>query len=122
MATKADFDALKAEYDGGTNPAKKEWYALLIERANVLLNCAAPVYSLNNEMSTLLNTSSNFQNEMITLAMAYRLTWRTEYLDKAREDLLAVAAFSDWHPQHHLDTSIMAAGYRDISAATARRI
>lgn len=111
MATKADFDALKAEYDGGTNPAKKEWYALLIERANVLLNCAAPVYSLNNEMSTLLNTSSNFQNEMITLAMAYRLTWRTEYLDKAREDLLAVAAFSDWHPQHHLDTSIMAAGF-----------
>jgi len=43
------------------------------------------------------------------LAIAYRLTDDTRYLDRAVVELDAVCAFSDWNPSHFLDVAEMAA-------------
>lgn len=40
------------------------------------------------------------------LAMAYRMTGERAYLDRAREDMLAIAGFTDWNPSHFLDTAM----------------
>jgi hypothetical protein len=44
------------------------------------------------------------------LAAAYRLTEKPEYAERAKRELLAAAAFTDWNPSHFLDTGEMTLG------------
>ena len=44
------------------------------------------------------------------LAAAYRLTEKPEYAERAKKELLAAAAFTDWNPSHFLDTGEMTLG------------
>ncbi len=63
----------------------------------------------------LLSVSREFLIRVSTLGMAWRLTGDSRYLDRAQKEMLAIAAFSDWHPEHFLDvaemTNGMAIGY-----------
>ncbi len=44
------------------------------------------------------------------LAAAFKLTGKTEYAERAKKELLAAAAFTDWNPSHFLDTAEMTLG------------
>ncbi len=53
----------------------------------------------------LLDKSRTCLDRVTHLAYAWRMTGDQRYLERARAELLAVAAFSDWHPEHFLDTA-----------------
>lgn len=108
MATKADFERLRTEVQ--TNPDKKAWYEALMSKAKQLLYSKTLVYELRDGVR-LMYVSSELEQRMAVLAMAYRLTGEAKYAQKAYLDLEAVANFSDWHPSHHIDVGIMAAGF-----------
>ena len=57
----------------------------------------------------LLGVSREALKRVLSLAFAYRIDGDARHLGRAREELLAVAAFSDWNPDHFLDVGEMAA-------------
>ncbi|MFO7775738.1 MAG: heparinase II/III family protein, partial [Candidatus Hydrogenedentota bacterium] len=63
----------------------------------------------------LLGVSRTALRRVSYLAFAYRMTGEEAYLDKAEEEMLAAAGFSDWNPSHFLDvgemTAALAIGY-----------
>ena len=74
----------------------------------------------------LLATSRECLCRITHLGMAWRLTHDQRYLQRAKQEMLAAAAFTDWHPDHFLDvaemTSALAIGldwlYDDLDSAT----
>ena len=65
--------------------------------------------------SRLLETSREALRRIFYLSYAYRTTGNTKYSDRAKNEMLGLAAFSDWHPFHFLDvaemTTAVAIGY-----------
>lgn len=63
----------------------------------------------------LLDKSRLAIRRILLLSMAYQLTEKSGYLDRAIREMLAVAEFPDWNPSHYLDvaemTFAMAIGY-----------
>lgn len=63
----------------------------------------------------LLFVSRDCLSRVASCSMAYRLTGDRRFAQRAARDMLAVAAFSDWHPKHFLDvaemTTAVAIGY-----------
>jgi len=57
----------------------------------------------------LLDKSRTALARVMHLGLAWRLTGEKKYLDRARAELLAVAAFADWNPKHFLDVGEMTA-------------
>lgn len=57
----------------------------------------------------LLDKSRTCLSRILHLGLAWRVTGETKYLERARSELLAVAAFSDWNPKHFLDVAEMTA-------------
>jgi hypothetical protein len=57
----------------------------------------------------LLDKSQTALNRITTLALLYQLDGDRKWADRARAELRAVAAFSDWHPPHFLDVAEMTA-------------
>lgn len=103
-----DFEALKIEIR--ENSDKKVWYESMISKAQQLLYAKTLVYELRDG-ERLMYVSSEFEERMVVLGLAYRLTGDKKYAEKAYTDLEAIASFQDWHPKHHIDTGIMAAGF-----------
>jgi len=58
----------------------------------------------------LLGVSRDCVRRMYAFGLAWRWTGKSKYLDKARENLLAVCEFKDWNPRHFLDTAEMSHG------------
>ncbi|MGN6725126.1 MAG: heparinase II/III domain-containing protein [Tepidisphaeraceae bacterium] len=61
------------------------------------------------EGKRLLGVSREALTRIPTLALAYRLTADPKFLEAARKNLLTIAGFSDWHPEHFLDVAEMTA-------------
>jgi hypothetical protein len=63
----------------------------------------------------LLDKSREALKRIYYLSYSYRKTGNTKYLDRAEQEMLAVAGFTDWNPSHFLDvaeiTMAMAIGY-----------
>lgn len=63
----------------------------------------------------LLAVSREALRRLFFLSYAYRMTGQEKYLNHAEQEMLAIAAFSDWNPSHFLDvgemTMAMAIGY-----------
>ena len=63
----------------------------------------------------LLSVSRRCLDRVIHLSAAYRFTRERSYLQRAEQEMLAAAAFSDWNPSHFLDvaemTAALAIGY-----------
>ncbi len=57
----------------------------------------------------LLTVSRTVLRRVMLLSMQYKLTGDKQFLDRARAEMLAVAAFDDWNPSHFLDTAEMTA-------------
>jgi hypothetical protein len=55
----------------------------------------------------LLFVSRMVLKRVLLLAMVYRLEGDQRFLDRARDEMLAAAAFSDWNPSHWLDVAEM---------------
>jgi hypothetical protein len=57
----------------------------------------------------LLDKSRTALSRVLHLGLAWRLTGDKKYLERARAELLAVSAFTDWNPKHFLDVGEMTA-------------
>lgn len=55
----------------------------------------------------LLGISREALRRIFYLSYAYRTERDNKYIVRAREELAAIAAFPDWHPDHFLDTGEM---------------
>lgn len=63
----------------------------------------------------LLDKSRTCLSRVLHLGLAWRLTGERKYAERARQEMLAAAAFRDWNPSHFLDvaemTAALGAGY-----------
>ena len=63
----------------------------------------------------LLDQSRRCVKRTLVLSTAYHLTGKERYAERCEEEMLAVAAFTDWNPSHFLDvgemTLALAVGY-----------
>ncbi|MBE0659284.1 MAG: heparinase II/III family protein [Bryobacteraceae bacterium] len=57
----------------------------------------------------LLDKSRTCLSRVLHLGLAWRLTGERKYAERARQEMLAAAAFSDWNPSHFLDVAEMTA-------------
>jgi hypothetical protein len=55
----------------------------------------------------LLDKSREALRRVFYLSYAWRMTSEAKYLERAKKELLAVSAFSDWNPSHFLDVAEM---------------
>jgi hypothetical protein len=55
----------------------------------------------------MLEVSRTALKRIYVLGMLYQLTHQTKWSIRARDEMLAAAAFPDWHPEHFLDTAEM---------------
>lgn len=69
--------------------------------------CKKPTLERKKVGVRMIGASARCLERMYTLGLAWRVTGKKKYAEKAREDLLAVCAFADWNPSHFLDTAIM---------------
>jgi hypothetical protein len=58
----------------------------------------------------LLDKSRECIRRIFYLSYAYRMTHEAKYLKKAEAELVNIAGFSDWHPEHFLDVAEMTMG------------
>lgn len=78
----------------------------------------------------LLDKSREALRRIFQLSYAYRITGDKKYLQRAEQEMLAVAGFSDWNPSHFLDvaemTMAVAIGYDwlydDLSESSRQKI
>lgn len=99
-------------------------HAALLAECDRLLN--APVQQRVLIGKRLLDVSRECLRREFYLAYAWRLTRQEKYRARAEQELLAVAAFSDWNPSHFLDVAEMTTGmalgydwlYDDLPAAS----
>ncbi len=75
----------------------------------------APPITRTIQGRRLLSESRRALKRLTTLATAYQLTGDDRHVERARQEMLAVADFRDWNPSHYLDvaemTMAMAIGY-----------
>jgi hypothetical protein len=98
-------DALEA---AKADPLRAALHARIVAAATTDLSSRPLVHELKG--SRLLDQSRSAIRQIVTCAMAYRLTGDTRFAERARRDLLAVAAFPDWNPSHFLDVAEMSFG------------
>ncbi len=77
----------------------------LYKEGEALLTAPPVVHQL--EGPRLLTQSRRALSRVTTLATLYRLDHDRRWLDRARVELFAAAAFPDWNPSHFLDTAEM---------------
>lgn len=104
----ADLPRLKEAV--ASDPFAKMQYEQLRDAGNRLLTVAPGSYRIGGEQDNLLDTSREMEGRIVTLAGLYLITGDKQYAKRATEEILAAAAFPDWHPGHFLDTAEMTAG------------
>lgn len=105
-ATPADWSSLEARRRA--DPDLYRLVSTLLARARRDVGLAPLERKL--EGRRLLGVSREFIRRSLQWAFAYRVTGETMFLDRAKQEMLQVAAFSDWHPEHYLDVAEMTAG------------
>jgi hypothetical protein len=88
------------------DPVAARIHARVFADADKMLKQPAPVHKLRDGRR-LLSVSSGVLQRVTTLALAYHLTGRQQYVARAWRDLDAAAGFKDWNPAHFLDTAVM---------------
>jgi hypothetical protein len=103
MLTAESLATLKATVAG--DPLAGEWYDKLRDRAEKML----PEPPIEHVLigPRLLDKSRRCLDRVATWALVYRLSGDARFLDRARQEMLAAAAFADWNPSHFLDTAEM---------------
>lgn len=104
IAHKADFERLKQEVR--TNALKKDWYSKVLGTANTICNENPVEYKIVN--GRLLDVANSALSRLQYLGFAYQMTGREKYSQRGIQELEAICSFPDWHPDHYLDTAILA--------------
>ena len=125
FADGARFQTLRAELEA--HELGRAALGLLCRDADAFLT--QPVCARVMEGKRLLAVSRRALHRLTTLALAYRLTGKEDYLKRCVEEMDAVGAFADWNPSHFLDVAEMTLGlavaydwlYRDLDDAARVR-
>jgi len=88
-----------------SDPEVKRWYGILEERAEKMLMEPTVEHKLIGPR--LLDQSRTALDRISTLGFLYRLDGDRRKAERAKTEMLAAAAFSDWNPSHFLDTAEM---------------
>ncbi|WP_077923113.1 heparinase II/III family protein [Spirosoma sp. 209] len=96
LANAARFAELKTQNDTVSQRLK----IYIQHEAERLLTAPEIVYPTTGFKFSQMRT---VQGRIITLAMNYRLTGDKRYLNRARQELVQLAALPDWAPNHFLD-------------------
>ena len=112
MADAAVFESLRKSI--GQSSSTRDLLAQAVKHHADLLDNVPPI-KRQLKGRRLLGNSRCCLERMLNLSMAYQLTGETKYVQRGKQEMLAVAAFSDWNPTHFLDvaeiTLAMAIGY-----------
>ncbi len=96
------------------DPLLQKVFACVIATADGAMS-AAPVDRSRQVGRRLLGESRKCLDRVVHLAFAHRMTGEPKYLERAKKEMLAAAAFPDWNPSHFLDvaemTAALAIGY-----------
>ena len=102
-----------------TDATAREYHAEIVRRGEAMLTQPPVVHVLVGPR--LLDQSRKALDRMETLGLLYQMDGDPRWADRARREMLAVAAFPDWNPSHFLDvaemTHAMALGYDWFYAA-----
>lgn len=90
------FEALKTQNDAVSRQLK----AIVFHQAEKLLTADSIVYPSTGFKFGAMRA---VQGRILTLALSYRLTGDRRFLDRARRELLQLAALPNWAPNHFLD-------------------
>ncbi len=71
---------------------------------------AVPPVVYKKDGKRLLAVSREAMRRIEILSFSYRVTGESVFLERAKTEMLTVAAFADWNPPHFLDTAEMTAG------------
>jgi hypothetical protein len=89
-----------------TDPVARDWLGKVRDRGTRLLG--EPPVQHKVIGPRMLTQSRNALERVYTWALLYRLEGDRRFADRARSELLTVAAFRDWNPSHFLDVAEMA--------------
>ncbi|MFD2570452.1 heparinase II/III family protein [Spirosoma soli] len=117
LASASRFATLKTQNDAVSRQIRK----LIQQEADQLLTTSPTTYTTTG---FLMGPMRQVQGRIITLAMAYRLGGDKRYVERARQELRALADLKNWGTNHFLDVgeAALAAGigldwlYDDLSA------
>ena len=109
-----DVDQRRVEKLAKTNTLLAELIVQLKKNAERMLAEPVVEYKLNflgkkERFPVLLSPCRRCFARVSTLAMAYRLTGDRRFFERARQEMLAAAAFKDWNPPQFLATAEMTA-------------
>lgn len=104
IATPSAWEQLRARSE--SDPDLTAFLGGVIDRAREVLS--APQLERRMEGRRLLGVSREALRRVLLCSFAYHWTGDRAFLNRARADLLAVAAFDDWNPSHFLDVAEMA--------------
>lgn len=100
-----DPDLARVKQAMAQDPTVKQWYDQLEAEAERMLSEPPAEYKLVGPR--LLGQSRVALRHISTLAGLYRLDGDRHKAERARHELLTIAAFADWHPPHFLDVAEM---------------
>ena len=70
-----------------------------------------PPLTYKKEGKRLLDISRQAEQRILLWSITYHLTGDRRYADRAKTELLDLAAFPDWNPSHFLDVGEMTAAF-----------
>ncbi len=103
FVTKADWKDLPARMEA--DPRVKKIISGTIARADFTLE--KPLLTYKREGRRILSVSRDAIERVLDLSTAWKVTGKKKYLDRCRDEMLAISKFTDWNPDHHLDTAEM---------------
>ncbi len=106
FAQEAEWKSLRARLE--TDPLSAQLAAIIHQRAEAMLT-AAPVEYIEHG-AFLHAPMRQVQGRILALAMTWRLSGEARFLERARQEMLTLAALPDWCPRHFLDTGEAALG------------
>ncbi|MBR1870189.1 MAG: heparinase II/III family protein [Bacteroidales bacterium] len=106
--TDNDVRVIKKKLKSGEDPVLSKLHEIIVKAADKYLDAAPLEHKLIGPR--LLDTSHAANQQIVTLAYAWRLTGDRRYGEKAVSVMETVCAFPDWNPSHFLDVGEMAHG------------
>jgi len=106
LLLKGEENILKEEVKADS--LKKKVHLCIMQRADSILHL--PPVERILEGKRLLGKSREFLNRVFFLSYAFRMTDKAIYAERAEQEMLSIAAFTDWHPAHFLDVAEMTTG------------
>ena len=100
LANATAFEDIKRRID--VDPLAGKLALLVLRQADDSM-AAAAILRAEPGFSLKLQSVRGSQSRILSCAMAFRLTGRDVYAQRAREELLALAGLPNWNPSHFLD-------------------